>query len=160
MGGCDSPGTMAGSDTAPFLSQADDPDDGPAPGHPGLPGPMGNPKSGELEVPDSEGLQRITGLSRGHSTLIVVVLCYINLLNYMDRFTVAGVLTDIEQFFNIGDGSTGLIQTVFISSYMVLAPVFGYLGDRYNRKYLMCGGIAFWSLVTLGSSFIPREVRP
>lgn len=43
---------------------------------------------------------------------------------------------------------------------MVLAPVFGYLGDRYNRKYLMCGGIAFWSLVTLGSSFIPREVRP
>lgn len=49
---------------------------------------------------------------------------------------------------------------VFISSYMVLAPVFGYLGDRYNRKYLMCGGIAFWSLVTLGSSFIPREVRP
>ncbi|GAB1292674.1 Protein spinster homolog 1 [Apodemus speciosus] len=148
---------MAGSDTAPFLSQADDPDDGPASGHPGLPGPMGNPKSGELEVPDCEGLQRITGLSRGHSTLIVVVLCYINLLNYMDRFTVAGVLTDIEQFFNIGDSSTGLIQTVFISSYMVLAPVFGYLGDRYNRKYLMCGGIAFWSLVTLGSSFIPRE---
>lgn len=49
---------------------------------------------------------------------------------------------------------------VFISSYMVLAPVFGYLGDRYNRKYLMCGGIAFWSLVTLGSSFIPGEVRP
>lgn len=84
------PGTMAGSDTVPFLSQADDPDDGPAPGHPGLPGPMGNPKSGEPEVPDREGLQRITGLSQGHSTLIVAVLCYINLLNYMDRFTVAG----------------------------------------------------------------------
>lgn len=154
------PGTMAGSDTAPFLSQADDPDDGPVPGNPGLPGSMGNPKSEEPEVPDQEGLQRITGLSPGHSALIVAVLCYINLLNYMDRFTVAGVLPDIEQFFNIGDSSSGLIQTVFISSYMVLAPVFGYLGDRYNRKYLMCGGIAFWSLVTLGSSFIPGEVRP
>ncbi|XP_023048724.1 protein spinster homolog 1 isoform X3 [Piliocolobus tephrosceles] len=151
------PGTMAGSDTAPFLSQADDPDDGPVPGNPGLPGSMGNPKSEEPEVPDQEGLQRITGLSPGHSALIVAVLCYINLLNYMDRFTVAGVLPDIEQFFNIGDSSSGLIQTVFISSYMVLAPVFGYLGDRYNRKYLMCGGIAFWSLVTLGSSFIPGE---
>ncbi|EHH31540.1 protein spinster homolog 1 isoform X2 [Macaca nemestrina] len=148
---------MAGSDTAPFLSQADDPDDGPVPGNPGLPGSMGNPKSEEPEVPDQEGLQRITGLSPGHSALIVAVLCYINLLNYMDRFTVAGVLPDIEQFFNIGDSSSGLIQTVFISSYMVLAPVFGYLGDRYNRKYLMCGGIAFWSLVTLGSSFIPGE---
>uniref|UniRef100_A0A8C0PHA9 Protein spinster homolog 1 n=1 Tax=Canis lupus familiaris TaxID=9615 RepID=A0A8C0PHA9_CANLF len=148
---------MSGSDTAPFLSQADDTDDGPVPGTPGLPGALGNSKSEDPEVPDREGLQRITGLSPGHSALIVAVLCYINLLNYMDRFTVAGVLPDIEQFFDIGDSSSGLIQTVFISSYMVLAPVFGYLGDRYNRKYLMCGGIAFWSLVTLGSSFIPRE---
>nr|XP_012416728.1 PREDICTED: protein spinster homolog 1 isoform X1 [Odobenus rosmarus divergens] len=138
-------------------SQADDTDDGPVPGTPGLPGSLGNSKSEDPEVPDGEGLQRITGLSAGRSALIVAVLCYINLLNYMDRFTVAGVLPDIEQFFDIGDSSSGLIQTVFISSYMVLAPVFGYLGDRYNRKYLMCGGIAFWSLVTLGSSFIPRE---
>uniref|UniRef100_G1U5V1 Protein spinster homolog 1 n=1 Tax=Oryctolagus cuniculus TaxID=9986 RepID=G1U5V1_RABIT len=148
---------MAGSDTAPFLSQADDPDDGPGSGPAGLPGSVGSPKSGEPQVPDREGLQRITGLSAARSALVVAVLCYINLLNYMDRFTVAGVLPDIEQFFGIGDSSSGLIQTVFISSYMVLAPVFGYLGDRYNRKYLMCGGIAFWSLVTLGSSFIPRE---
>ncbi|KAF5914749.1 hypothetical protein HPG69_005247 [Diceros bicornis minor] len=151
------PGTMSGSDTAPFLSQADDTHDGLVPGAPGLLDVPGNPKSEDPEVPDREGLQRITGLSAGRSALIVAVLCYINLLNYMDRFTVAGVLPDIEQFFDIGDSSSGLIQTVFISSYMVLAPVFGYLGDRYNRKYLMCGGIAFWSLVTLGSSFIPRE---
>ncbi|EPQ10239.1 Protein spinster like protein 1 [Myotis brandtii] len=148
---------MAGSENEPFLSQADDTDDGPVPGTPGLPGSMANPKSADPEVPDREKLQRITGVSAAHSALIVAVLCYINLLNYMDRFTVAGVLPDIEQFFAIGDSSSGLIQTVFISSYMVLAPVFGYLGDRYNRKYLMCGGIAFWSLVTLGSSFIPRE---
>lgn len=81
---------MSGSDTAPFLSQADDTDDGPVPGTPGLPGALGNSKSEDPEVPDREGLQRITGLSPGHSALIVAVLCYINLLNYMDRFTVAG----------------------------------------------------------------------
>ncbi|KAF6127405.1 putative sphingolipid transporter 1 (putative) [Phyllostomus discolor] len=148
---------MSGSESEPFLSQADDTNDRPVPGTSALPSSMGNPKSEGPEVPDREELQRITGLSASHSALIVAVLCYINLLNYMDRFTVAGVLPDIEQFFSIGDSSSGLIQTVFISSYMVLAPVFGYLGDRYNRKYLMCGGIAFWSLVTLGSSFIPKE---
>lgn len=48
---------------------------------------------------------------------------------------------------------------VFICSYMFLAPVFGYLGDRYNRKYIMSGGITFWSLVTLASSYTPEEVR-
>uniref|UniRef100_A0AAX7VI94 Protein spinster homolog 1 n=1 Tax=Astatotilapia calliptera TaxID=8154 RepID=A0AAX7VI94_ASTCA len=45
----------------------------------------------------------------------------------------------------------------FICSYMFLAPVFGYLGDRYNRKYIMSGGITFWSLVTLASSYTPKE---
>lgn len=84
------PGTMSGSDTAPFLSQADDTGDGPVPGTPGLPGYVGNPKSENPEVPDRERLQRITGLSASRSALIVAVLCYINLLNYMDRFTVAG----------------------------------------------------------------------
>lgn len=86
------PGTMAGADTAPFLSQADDTDDRPVPGTPGLPGSLGNTKSEHPEVPDREELQRITGLSAGRSALIVAVLCYINLLNYMDRFTVAGTV--------------------------------------------------------------------
>eukprot|EP00058_Branchiostoma_floridae_P009362 XP_002594850.1 hypothetical protein BRAFLDRAFT_124438 [Branchiostoma floridae] len=40
---------------------------------------------------------------------------------------------------------------------MVLAPLFGYLGDRYNRKFLMAAGILFWSGTTLAGSFIPKE---
>ncbi|XP_068779259.1 protein spinster homolog 1 [Struthio camelus] len=97
------------------------------------------------------------GVSPRRARLTAAVLCYVNLLNYMDRFTVAGVLPDIEAFFDIGDGSSGLLQTVFISSYMVLAPVFGYLGDRRSRKRLLCLGIALWSAVTLASSFVPRQ---
>ena len=41
---------------------------------------------------------------------------------------------------------------------MLLAPCFGYLGDRYNRKWIMCVGISFWSLVTLASSYTPENV--
>ncbi|KAF1379056.1 hypothetical protein PFLUV_G00172070 [Perca fluviatilis] len=68
------------------------------------------------------------------------------------------VLPDIEQYFGIDDGKSGLLQTVFICSYMFLAPVFGYLGDRYNRKFIMSVGISFWALVTLASSYTPKEV--
>lgn len=53
-----------------------------------------------------------------------------------------------------------VLSSVFICSYMFLAPVFGYLGDRYNRKFIMSGGIAFWSLVTLASSYTPKAVSP
>uniref|UniRef100_A0A8C3FC17 Protein spinster homolog 1 n=1 Tax=Chrysemys picta bellii TaxID=8478 RepID=A0A8C3FC17_CHRPI len=134
-------------DAAPFLSQADETEEEAAEGGSRAGG-------GQPEV----GVQAVTGISYPRSVMIVAVLCYINLLNYMDRFTVAGILPDIESFFRIGDSSSGLLQTVFISSYMVLAPIFGYLGDRYHRKRLLCLGIAFWSAVTLGSSFIPKEV--
>lgn len=42
---------------------------------------------------------------------------------------------------------------------MVAAPIFGYLGDRFNRKVILSCGIFFWSVVTLSSSFIGKEVR-
>ncbi|KAF3699697.1 Protein spinster -like protein 1 Protein not really started Spinster-like protein [Channa argus] len=98
-----------------------------------------------------------SGVSSVRALLTVLILCYINLLNYMDRFTVAGVLPDIEHYFGIDDEKSGLLQTVFICSYMFLAPLFGYLGDRYNRKFIMSFGIAFWSIVTLASSYTPKE---
>uniref|UniRef100_A0A9J8A7S5 Protein spinster homolog 1 n=1 Tax=Cyprinus carpio carpio TaxID=630221 RepID=A0A9J8A7S5_CYPCA len=84
--------------------------------------------------------------------MLKIQLC-ITGINYFFK----SVLPDIEQFFSISDGKSGLLQTVFICSYMILAPLFGYLGDRYNRKYIMCVGIFFWSLVTLASSFIGKE---
>uniref|UniRef100_A0A674MDD2 SPNS lysolipid transporter 2, sphingosine-1-phosphate n=1 Tax=Takifugu rubripes TaxID=31033 RepID=A0A674MDD2_TAKRU len=48
-------------------------------------------------------------------------------------------------------------STVFICSFMVAAPIFGYLGDRFNRKVILSCGIFFWSIVTLSSSFIGKE---
>ncbi|XP_061568650.1 protein spinster homolog 1 [Cololabis saira] len=131
------------SDSAPFLSsdsEAEGPEDqdGAAAAHVQQDGPA-------------------SGVSRVRAVLTVFILCYINLLNYMDRFTVAGVLPDIENDFGINDEKSGLLQTVFICSYMFLAPVFGYLGDRYNRKYIMSVGIAFWSVVTLASSYTPKD---
>ncbi|XP_068025347.1 LOW QUALITY PROTEIN: protein spinster homolog 3-like [Melanerpes formicivorus] len=86
--------------------------------------------------------------------LIAAVLCYGNLINFMDWFIVPGILLDVQKYFDLSDGDTGLLQTVFILCYMLAAPLFGYLGDRYNRKIILGAGICFWSAVTLGSSFL------
>ncbi|XP_071517135.1 protein spinster [Panulirus ornatus] len=88
--------------------------------------------------------------------ITVIILCYVNLINYMDRFTVAGVLLDISKTFDINDAKSGLLQTAFVLVYMVMAPLFGYLGDRFSRRYLMAVGIFFWSLATLIGSFMPN----
>ncbi|XP_036408430.1 protein spinster homolog 1 [Megalops cyprinoides] len=131
--------TDPNSDSAPFFSDDNEGEE------------SGEPKT---ELANEE--EPVSGVTDRRAILTVGVLCFINLLNYMDRFTVAGVLPDIEQFFGIDDSMSGLLQTVFICSYMFLAPVFGYFGDRYNRKLIMCVGITFWAVVTLASSYIPK----
>merc|ERR1719412_885295 len=84
----------------------------------------------------------------------VIILCFINLINYMDRYTVAGVLSEIGDYWTLSDGQKGLIQTSFIICYFASAPVFGFLGDRYSRKWLMAFGIFAWGICTLISSFM------
>lgn len=71
---------------------------------------------------------------------------------------VSGVLPQIIVYYNIDNSMAGLLQTVFIVSYMILSPIFGYMGDRYNRKMIMACGIFFWSIVTLSGSFVPANV--
>jgi len=91
------------------------------------------------------------------NALSVLILVYVNLINYMDRSTVAGMLNEIkhDKDFNVTkDKWMGLLQTAFVVCYMLFAPVFGYLGDRYSRKWILGIGISFWSLSTLIGSFM------
>lgn len=89
------------------------------------------------------------------SKVTLAILVFINLLNYMDRYSLAGVLTLIQKYFgNIGNKKAGLLQTVFVCCYMVFAPVFGYFGDRYSRKYVMAIGIVIWSVMTFAGSLV------
>ncbi|XP_039742366.1 protein spinster homolog 3 isoform X2 [Pteropus medius] len=96
-------------------------------------------------------------LPRWRAYLAAAVLCYINLLNYMNWFIIAGVLLDVQNFFQISDSSAGLLQTVFISCLLLSAPVFGYLGDRHSRKATLSFGILLWSGAGLSSSFISPQ---
>ncbi|XP_045772882.1 protein spinster isoform X1 [Maniola jurtina] len=90
--------------------------------------------------------------------MTVGILCFVNLINYMDRFTLAGVLDDVKTEFGIGDDKAGLLQTVFVIAYMVFAPIFGYLGDRYSRRLIMAFGVALWCLTTFAGSYIQSFV--
>ncbi len=73
----------------------------------------------------------------------------------MDRMTVAGVLSQVQVDYGIGDGQAGALQTAFVVSYMVFAPIFGYLGDRKSRKLIMAIGVFTWTVFTIIGSFMP-----
>ncbi|GIY48611.1 protein spinster homolog 1 [Caerostris extrusa] len=95
--------------------------------------------------------------SNRRAYISIGILCFINLINYMDRYTLAGVLRDVKAYYALDDAQAGLLQTSFIISYLIMAPLFGYLGDRYNRRYIMAFGILFWSATTFLGSCIPSQ---
>uniref|UniRef100_A0A2K5NIQ0 SPNS lysolipid transporter 2, sphingosine-1-phosphate n=1 Tax=Cercocebus atys TaxID=9531 RepID=A0A2K5NIQ0_CERAT len=107
------------------------------PGTPGTPGCAATAKGPGAQQPKPASLGRGRGAA-------AAILSLGNVLNYLDRYTVAG-----ER------GSR--LPAVFICSFMVAAPIFGYLGDRFNRKVILSCGIFFWSAVTFSSSFIPQQ---
>ena len=71
---------------------------------------------------------------------------------------VPGILRQVQDEYNIGDGEAGALQTAFVISYMLFAPLFGYLGDRHSRKLIMAVGVLIWVAATLAGSFM--TVRP
>jgi MFS family permease len=82
---------------------------------------------------------------------IVTLLTGLNFLNYLDRFIVAAVLPRIKQDFALSDFEGGLLATVFLLGYFVTAPLFGTLGDRMPRKWLIAIGVFVWSAATIAS---------
>ena len=83
----------------------------------------------------------------------LALLLAINLFNYLDRYILAAVEPLIaDHFFDATDetamAKTGALATAFLVSYMVLAPVFGWLADRFSRWMLIGFGVAVWSLAS------------
>ena len=81
------------------------------------------------------------------------ILTGLNLFNYLDRSVMPAVLTDIKTQFGLSDGQIGRINTIFMLGYFLTSPIFGYLGDRVSRKWLIAAGIFIWSLGTVLTGF-------
>jgi MFS transporter, Spinster family, sphingosine-1-phosphate transporter len=84
----------------------------------------------------------------------VVLLLALNLLNYIDRYILAGELLPIKTEFHATDQQMGALGTAFFVFYMVAAPLTGWLGDRYRRKPLIITGAVLWSFATLAALWI------
>src|SRR5205085_2067035 len=94
--------------------------------------------------------------------LALLMLLSINLFNYIDRQVLAAVEPDIRKELlpaddPAADFKMGLLSTAFMVTYMVLAPVFGWLGDRTSRWLLVGVSVILWSLAS-GASGMPWPV--
>ena len=99
------------------------------------------------------------------ATIALVLLILINLFNYIDRQILSAVESSMEETFfpekdyprdpitkerldKTIEGQMGSLNTAFMASYMLIAPLFGFLADRMRRWMLVGIGVIAWSLAT------------
>jgi MFS transporter, Spinster family, sphingosine-1-phosphate transporter len=104
--------------------------------------------------------------------LALVLLLSINLFNYIDRQVLAAVETDMEETFfppseyprdpvtqepldKLVEAEIGSLNTAFMFSYMLFAPLFGWLGDRTSRWFLIGVGVTLWTLASGATALAP-----
>jgi MFS family permease len=89
-------------------------------------------------------MKQSSGLAWG----ALAILSGLNMLNYLDRYVMSGVLTPLQQDLGLDDSAAGWAASAFMLGYFLTAPLFGYLGDRFPRKLLMMAGVLVWSGAT------------
>jgi MFS family permease len=85
---------------------------------------------------------------------VLVLFTLINLVNYVDRYVVAAVLEPLGKDLHLDDAQLGRLTFVFVIVYMLAAPIFGVLADRFHRPRLIAVGVVIWSLATMAAALV------
>ena len=47
-----------------------------------------------------------------------------------DRYALSGVPSEIKLYFDVGNAEIGMLQSIFVIAYFILAPLIGFIGDK------------------------------
>lgn len=84
----------------------------------------------------------------------VVLLFFGQALSHLDRFIPTLLVDPIKRSLGLTDFHMGLLLgPAFALFYCTMALPAGYLADRYSRKKLLAGAIAFWCIMTTMAGF-------
>jgi MFS family permease len=98
--------------------------------------------------------QSSTRLPASAAWTALALLTALNLLNYTDRYVLAGVQPLVQRAFHVNDEQVGGLTFAFFITYMFAAPLTGWLGDHFPRKPLIVAGALLWSLLTLSTAMV------
>lgn len=83
----------------------------------------------------------------------IIFLTLVNLLNYFDRYIVNAVEPMLTRDFGLTNTGAGSLVSAFVLGYFIFSPIFGFLGDRFDRRRVMAAGLLGWSVATACTSF-------
>ena len=90
-------------------------------------------------------------VERGTSSADVpalVVLFFVNVLNYYDRQALGALVEPLRHQFRLNDTQLAAIPTLVTMVYAVAGVPLGRLADRVSRQRLLAAGVAVWAALT------------
>ena len=90
---------------------------------------------------------------------VVALLWLVCLFNYADRQAIFSVFPLLKSEMGLTDVQLGIVGSSFMWVYALAGPLAGITGDRVSRKWLIVGGLVFWSLVTVATALSTRYLH-
>lgn len=90
--------------------------------------------------------------NKNYRWVVVGLLWLVCFFNYADRQAIFSVFTPIQKEMGLTDLQLSWVGAAFMYVYALAGPLAGIIGDRFSRKFLIIGGLVFWSVVTLGTA--------
>lgn len=88
--------------------------------------------------------------SNRYAWVVVGLLWFVALLNYMDRQMLSTMKPAMQMDISELKSATnfGYLMAIFLWIYGLMSPISGIIADKLNRKWLIVGSLMVWSLVT------------
>jgi len=97
--------------------------------------------------------------TKNYAWLVVGILWFVSMLNYLDRLLIASMRTPIKADIPMTDAEFGLLTSAFLIIYAILSPLGGYLADRFSRKWVIFTSLLLWSFITLLTGFVQNYTQ-
>ena len=91
-------------------------------------------------------------MGKNYKWWVVFMLWFVCFFNYADRQAIFSVFPLLKQEMGLSDVQLGIVGAAFMWVYAGFGAIAGIVGDRFQRKTLIIGGLIFWSLVTIGTA--------
>ncbi len=114
---------------------------------------MATPKTAAL-IEDVGGTEPITQTSGTRAWVALGMLCFVYVLNFLDRQLLSILAKPIQDSLHVTDGQLGLIGGLYFALFycFISIPV-GWIADKTNRVWVLSLACALWSAATMACGF-------
>lgn len=85
---------------------------------------------------------------------MLVLLSFAYFFNQADRVLFGLLTIPIQEELHLTDVQVGFVNTALFVTLAFMVPLAGFLGDRFNRKWVITGALLFWSFMTAATGLV------